>query len=520
MKIQIIQRQCGGTEFSAQPHRLHLGGQNATGVDRLEFELPAAWTDCTTALYLRRSDGTQLAPIPLDEDGSITVDQRLTGTTSGQWMLAAVADGYTAYTRPGRYDVYPTLAVNGTEEELSPSLYEQFVARVLESASTATAAAQKSAAYAQTAEQSCTQVEATVQKLLADRTNAAECAARAEDAAQRAEQIAPVEGMVLSVNGKGGTVNLGAAELGALPCPTLPAAGELVRILSIDPDTGALLTDTTPQPDLAAYLRQDALPTATAIGGVRSDSQYGVAVRSDGTMTIVPASTEQLDRMTDRFAPLVPAVLPYGVKKVLSGTLEAWSEEEQTAAQKQLGIPERFYTKDQADQRFSSYTLPIASAAMLGGVKIGTNLTIAADGTLRLTKDNVSAALGYTSSELIEKLSKIDGIAYPDGKVVYSGSGTAHYTSYSNKSGFSKSLPDSVDYVKVTTSVTDDEDGSITSECKIARGGSGSLHAYNLYGTSTKYYLSITFSSSGTLTVGTPPAVGMNNVCNITGYSY
>ena len=37
VKIQIIQKQCGGTEFLAQPHRLHLGAQNAAGVDELLF---------------------------------------------------------------------------------------------------------------------------------------------------------------------------------------------------------------------------------------------------------------------------------------------------------------------------------------------------------------------------------------------------------------------------------------------------------------------------------------------------
>mgnify|MGYP001711812442 CR=1 FL=1 len=35
MKIQIIHRACGGTEFLPQPSRLHLGAQNAEGVDRL-----------------------------------------------------------------------------------------------------------------------------------------------------------------------------------------------------------------------------------------------------------------------------------------------------------------------------------------------------------------------------------------------------------------------------------------------------------------------------------------------------
>ena len=54
MKIQIIQRACGGTEFLPQPSRLHLGAQNAEGVDRLQFQLPESWADCAIALYLRR----------------------------------------------------------------------------------------------------------------------------------------------------------------------------------------------------------------------------------------------------------------------------------------------------------------------------------------------------------------------------------------------------------------------------------------------------------------------------------
>ena len=61
MEIEILKQQCGGTEFVPRPHRLHLGAQNAEGVDRLQFILPAAWAGCTMALYLRRSDGVQLA---------------------------------------------------------------------------------------------------------------------------------------------------------------------------------------------------------------------------------------------------------------------------------------------------------------------------------------------------------------------------------------------------------------------------------------------------------------------------
>ena len=101
MKIQIIQKQCGGTEFLAQPHRLHLGAQNAAGVDELLFQLPDAWAGCTLALYLRRSDGTLLAPVALDTQHRVTVDRRLTGSTGGQWMLAAMGEnGYTSSSWP------------------------------------------------------------------------------------------------------------------------------------------------------------------------------------------------------------------------------------------------------------------------------------------------------------------------------------------------------------------------------------------------------------------------------------
>lgn len=87
MKIQIIHRACGGTEFLPQPSRLHLGAQNAEGVDRLQFQLPESWANCAIALYLRRSDGTQLAPVPLDGDACVTVDRRLTGCT--RWAVDA-----------------------------------------------------------------------------------------------------------------------------------------------------------------------------------------------------------------------------------------------------------------------------------------------------------------------------------------------------------------------------------------------------------------------------------------------
>ena len=245
MKIQIIHRACGGTEFLPQPSRLHLGAQNAEGVDRLQFQLPESWANCAIALYLRRSDGTQLAPVPLDGDACVTVDRRLTGCTGGQWMLAAMGEnGYTAYTRPGQYDVHGILPTEGAGEELTPSVYEQFIARVMASANAAAEAAKRAASGEANARQSASEAASSAQQTAASATLASGYAEQAKAAADRAAAYAHSEGAVLSVNGKGGTVRLNALDVWALPRPVSPKAGQLVRVVKVDASTGALTADT------------------------------------------------------------------------------------------------------------------------------------------------------------------------------------------------------------------------------------------------------------------------------------
>lgn len=541
MEIQIIQKQCGGTEFVPLPHRLHLGGQNAAGIDRLQFTLPESWNGYACALYLRRSDGTLLAPIPLDSENSVTVDQRLTGCTGGQWMLAAVKDeGHTAYTRPGSYDTYATLPTDGSEE-VTPSMYEQFVARVLESASTAVDAAKNAAANAEQARLRADQAKGAVQQIVNDRSYAAACAARAEDAAARAEKAAPTDGQVLSVNGKGGAVELTAQELGALPRPAAPVAGQLLRILSIDPDSGELLTDTTAEPDLSGYLRQNDIPDVEAAGGVRADRQYGVTVRSDGTMTLVPASTAQLDSMSHAFAPLVPAMLPYGVKKSLTTAAgkATWSETEKSAARQTLGMEEQFYTKEAADEKFGAgYELPTANSATLGGVKIGEGITVYADGTIAVTEKDLTAVLGYSGTTLRERLENMERKMNMDGKLVYTGTG-----SVTGKAGTSFMVSTAVDYlvVKAVGGIAFEANGSATSaaggaaaadalSCKVMRGCSAVILLSRGYSTSSSGnlagvipigYATVAFGSDGTVTVSAHS--GDNSTAarfNTEGYQY
>ena len=504
MKIQIIHRACGGTEFLPQPSRLHLGAQNAEGVDRLQFQLPESWANCAIALYLRRSDGTQLAPVPLDGDACVTVDRRLTGCTGGQWMLAAVSgSGYTAYTRPGRYDTYATLPTDGGSEDLPPTLYEQFVARVLESASTAATAAQSASASAERCTSSAAQAQTAARQASTSSTAAAGCASRAEAAAARAEELAPADGQVLSVNGKSGVVVLRAQDVGALPRPAQPAAGSLLRVLSVNPDTGALLTDTTPPPDLTPYVRSSTLPDAKTPGPVRIDPQYGVAVREDATLTLVPASAEQLDSMTDGFAPLTPALLPYGVKKALTtaSTAAGWTGAEKTAALRTLGADlTAYYTRLEADAKFGTpYSLPPATADQLGGVKVGEALDIAPDGTLsaKTLNDKIAAAVAVKSEP----------------RLVWNTTVTAAASNRHMIKSYDIQIPDGVDYVHIK-SKSERGDGT---EVNIARGGST---YHNLDASSVTTYSTTTFRSEGTLHFEFKESTNTSITFWVTGYHY
>ena len=201
MQINITARDFGGTEFLAQPHRLHLGAQKAEGVDQLEFSLPEQWNGCVVTLHIRHADGTLAEPLALDEAGCVGVGRSFTGWASGEWMLAAAnGNGYTAYTRPGQYDVHGILPTEGGGEELTPSVYEQFIARVVDSANAAAEAAKRAASGEANAKQSASEAAVSAQQTAASATLAAGYAEQAEAAADRAASYAPSEGAVLSLS--------------------------------------------------------------------------------------------------------------------------------------------------------------------------------------------------------------------------------------------------------------------------------------------------------------------------------
>lgn len=259
MQIEIKAREArGGTEFIAEPSRLHLGGERAEGVDKLEFVLPEEWADLSVSLYIQHEDGKLMIPVLLDANGAATVGRAITEARRGIWMLGATnGAGYTAYTKPGSYDVYDTLDTSGDGTEIPQSQYEQFVSQVIASASTATNAAAQAQAS---------------QAAAANAAGAAQSDAdRAEDAAKRAEAIAPVEGQVLSVNGKGGAVVLSAKDVQALPLPQTPAAGQMLVVESVGEDGSITLKTAEP-------------PVNRGDGYVRMAEEIPVPQRTAGTL--------------------------------------------------------------------------------------------------------------------------------------------------------------------------------------------------------------------------------------------
>lgn len=235
MTITITAKeQGGGTQFVPAPRRLHLGGERAEGVDRLTFELPEEWETLSVSLYVEHEDGKLMTPVLLDSQHSVSVSRTFTDALEGKWMLAATnGAGYTAYTLPGSYDVYDTMDTSGDGTEIPQSQYEQFVSQVIQSASNAANAAAQAQASQAAAANAAGQAQSD--------------ADRAEDAARRAEGIAPEEGMVLSVNGKGGVVVLDAADVGALAAPATAAPGQMLVVENLGED-GRLVTGTEDKP--------------------------------------------------------------------------------------------------------------------------------------------------------------------------------------------------------------------------------------------------------------------------------
>lgn len=198
LDIKIRKLQDNGSTFRANIETLYLGGVRSAKVDELRFELPEEWKNCTVTLHVQRLSGTKPDPQILDENNSVLVDRRWTLEKEGTWMLLAINDsGYIAMTKPGKYTCYDTIDTDTTTENITPSIYEQFVAEVtkyakqaLESMNAAKTSEEAAAKSAKEAANSAASMEESVRVSGENAKKAANSAAAAKKSEEAAAKSA------------------------------------------------------------------------------------------------------------------------------------------------------------------------------------------------------------------------------------------------------------------------------------------------------------------------------------------
>ena len=159
-----------------------------------------------------------------------------------------------------------------------------------------------------------------------------------------------------------------------------------------------------------------------------------------------------------------------------------------------------FYTKSEADAKFGTpYTLPPATAAQLGGVKVGDYLDVDEDGTLsgKTLNDKIAAAVAVKSEP----------------RLVWN-----HYEETGKRwKTYDIKMPDGLDYVHVKTKYNSPT-GGYGEEVDIAKGST----ANHNYGNGTGIFASnTTFQTNGTLHFATEYSTGGYTVeIWLTGYHY
>ena len=493
MLVRILKRTFGGVEYGPEQKVLKLGGEGSTGVETLEFELPEEWADLAVTVHVQQLDGTLPQPVMLGEDRCLAVDRMFTASEKGLWMLRAMdGNGYCAMTRPARYECYETFATDG-DAEITPSQYEAFVAQVLEAANTAGQKAKDAQSAADRAEDAAGEAQAaqaaaadSAQRAKSEAGNAQTAAQQADEAAARAEGYAPKDGTVLSVNGKGGAVQLTAKDVGAMSADKT----DFVQRVTLDGRTMTIaFADGTQQ----TYTTQDTTEL-TAMTGVLSAAHGGTGLRRALTAADVGA-----------------------VKKGSGDYLKG------------VRVQGQSLVMTMGDGKSITETvLPCATAAVLGGVKAGRGLTVSADGTLEVTAENLDTVLGF---RLAEKLKRLERMMEMDGKLVYTGTGVA------GKSAASLTVPKTVNYI-VVRMVAPTAENSTNPVAAAAEYGStrivrGGTAVAMVGGTSSDFSngvkcsgaapVRMSFADSGVLSVGvvrTDTSLSFEYPFNVEGYQY
>lgn len=298
LDIKIRKLQDNGSTFRANIETLYLGGVRSAKVDRLHFEVPEEWKACTISLHVKRLSGTLPDPQILDENNSALVDRRWTLEKEGTWMLLAINDsGYIAMTKPGKYTCYDTIDTDTTTENITPSIYEQFVAEVTKYAKQALEsmnAAKTSETNAKTSE---TNAKASADKAKASADSMDSSVATCTTKAKEAEASA-VRAKTSETNAKTSETNAKASENAAKTSETnakdSAEAAKSSETKSAASEKNAKTSETAAQRILTNT--QNAVKTVTANMNAAAGSASTAATKAGEASTSAEAAKADADR--------------------------------------------------------------------------------------------------------------------------------------------------------------------------------------------------------------------------------
>lgn len=298
LDIKIRKLQDNGSTFRANIETLYLGGVRSAKVDELRFELPEEWKNCTVTLHVQRLSGTKPDPQILDENNSALVDRRWTLEKEGTWMLLAINDsGYIAMTKPGKYTCYDTIDTDTTTENITPSIYEQFVAEVTKYAKQALEsmnAAKTSETNAKTSETNA-KASADNAKASADSmdTSVATCTTKAKEA-----EASAVRAKTSETNAKTSETNAKASENAAKTSETNAKASAEAAKSSETKSAASEKNAKTSEKNAQRILTdtQNAVKTVTANMNAAAGSASTAATKAGEASTSAGAAKNDADR--------------------------------------------------------------------------------------------------------------------------------------------------------------------------------------------------------------------------------
>lgn len=280
-----------------------------------------------------------------------------------------------------------------------------------ENSKTAAVQAEKNAKAAQTdVNATKTQIDTLANQVSANAQSAGQAKTGAETAKAQAQTIADnLQGTVDAANQATIRANTAAeraeqASQTVQPDATKTRKGIVQIGDGIDIDSGVI---SVPTPDLSSKADKAHKHSTSDITGLDAALNEAGKVKSvngqTGTVTIaaVPSggtagqvlkkTSTGYDWGTDNDTQ--PDLTPYAKKADVTADLD-----EKVDKVSGKGLSTEDYTTDEKDklagiaEGANNYTLPTASAQMLGGVKVGTNLSIAADGTLNASDTTYNPA--------------------------------------------------------------------------------------------------------------------------------